>query len=69
MKVSVQHGELGSGGRKASDWIALLMPKAEGSHPRLRGAVSALDKRVGGAIRDTLARGDFRAGSGEPLPI
>ena len=69
MKIAVQQRELSGGGRKASDWIAVPLLKTAPATRRLSGDVSALDKRLGGALRDALASGDFQGRAGETLPL
>ena len=69
MKITVQQRELSGGGRKASDWIAVPLLKAAPENRRLSGDVSALDKRLGGALRNALASGDFQGRAGETLPL
>ena len=69
MKLSVQQRDLAGTGRAASDWIAVPLLKADPATRRLDGAVAALDKRLGGALRSAIGSGDFRGRSGEVLPL
>ena len=69
MKLSVQHRELTGTGRAANDWIALPLLQADPGKRKLSRALSALDRALGGALRDALASGDFKGRSGETLPL
>ena len=69
MKLSVQQRDLAGTGRAASDWIAVPLLKADPATRRLDGAVAALDKRLGGALRSAIGSGDFRGRSGEVMPL